>query len=67
MIKNDFELEQALHSIELMEKSLEKLREDVQPKSEQRFQLMAEGPRDEIKKLRREVEDYYSRQHAKAG
>jgi len=61
MIINETGLRQTLESIESMERSIEDLRRTVLPQSREWFLLMAEAPRDEIKRLRREVTDYQAR------
>jgi hypothetical protein len=58
MIENDAQLDQALEAMGMMYRALASLRKDVLPKSRQWFNLMAEGPVDEIRKLQREIDAY---------
>jgi hypothetical protein len=58
MIENDAQLGQALEVMGLMYRALANLRKDVLPKSRQWFNLMAEGPVDEIRKLQKEIDVY---------
>jgi hypothetical protein len=58
MISNDEELLAALQAIGLMYRAMASLRKDVLPKSRQWFTLMAEGPVDEIRKLKEQIDEY---------
>jgi hypothetical protein len=58
MIENDAQLSQALEVIGMMYRALAGLRRDVLPKSRKWFDLMAEGPADEIRKLQKEIDAY---------
>lgn len=44
-----------------MKESIESMRRSVLPQSREWFELMAEAPRDEIERLRREVAEYQAR------
>lgn len=58
MISNDQELESSLQAIGDMYRAMASLRRDVLPKSRQWFNLMAEGPYDEIRKIQKDIEAY---------
>ncbi len=58
MIENDAQLVQTLEAMGLMYRALASLRKEVLPKSRQWFNLMAEGPVDEIRKMQREIDVY---------
>jgi hypothetical protein len=49
MIKTDIGYKQTLECIELMEHSLESLRQELLPNNPKLFELCAEGPREELK------------------
>ncbi len=61
MITNEEQLEQARDCIRQMERILESLQGGVLPQSRQWYKLMAEGPEEEIKRLRTDVDDYLAR------
>lgn len=58
MIENDAELRQSMEQMERMYRALACLRADIAPANQERFQLLAEGPIDEIRKLRKEIDEY---------
>ncbi len=58
MIENDAQLDQALEVMGMMYRGLAGLRKEVLPKSRQWFNLMAEGPVDEIRRLQKEIDAY---------
>lgn len=58
MIANDLELEQSIQQLERMYRAVAELRSRILPKNERNFQLLAEGPADEIRKLQREIDEY---------
>jgi hypothetical protein len=58
MIQNEAELAQSMEQMERMYRALARLRSEVAPVSDAKFRLLAEGPIDEIRKLRREIDDY---------
>ena len=58
MIRNDLELNQSIEQLERMYRALAALRSRVQPAGSKQFQLMAEGPVDEIRKLQGEIDEY---------
>lgn len=58
MISNDQELESSLQAIGDMYRAMASLRRDVLPRSRQWFNLMAEGPYDEIRKIQKDIEAY---------
>jgi hypothetical protein len=57
MISNQQQLEISIAQLNRMYRALASLRADVPPNSAQ-FDVLAEGPRDEIEKLRAEIEQY---------
>ena len=61
MITNEEQLEQARDCISQMERILESLRDRMLPQSRQWYKLMVEGPEEEIKRLRADVDDYLAR------
>jgi|KBSMisStandDraft_5_1062788.scaffolds.fasta_scaffold762000_2 hypothetical protein len=58
MITNDSELEQTIRQLERMYRAIAELKSRILPQNERNFQLLAEGPADEIRKLQREIEEY---------
>jgi hypothetical protein len=58
MIQNEAQLHQALEQIESLCQAVKVLRTDVLPKNPRNFELLAEGPLDEIRKLQAEVDRY---------
>jgi hypothetical protein len=58
MIRNDAELAQSIEQMERMYRALARLRADIAPVNYANFQLLAEGPIDEIRKLRGEIDAY---------
>jgi hypothetical protein len=58
MITNDEELDQALEALGLMYRAMASLRKDILPRNRKWFNLMAEGPVDEIRKLQKEIDAY---------
>jgi hypothetical protein len=61
MIRNEEDLQETLHWIEVFNNQIERLKERVLPKSRQWYKLMAEGPEEEIKRLQADVDDYLAR------
>lgn len=58
MIQNDAELQHSMQQMERMYRALAHLRADIAPLNYANFQLLAEGPIDEIRKLRSEIDEY---------
>ena len=58
MIQNEAQLHQALEQIENLCQAVRGLRTDVLPKNPRNFELLAEGPLDEIRKLQADVDRY---------
>jgi len=58
MIGDDKELQQCLEQLDRMYRALATLRADIAPFNPLNFQLLAEGPIEEIRRLRREVDEY---------
>ena len=58
MIENDAELTQSLEQMDRMYRALANLRAEIAPLNYANFQLLAEGPIDEIRKLRAEIDGY---------
>ncbi len=52
----------------MMRRSLQNLREEVLPRNPRWYELMAEGPLDELKRIDAEINEYLARQapHSKA-
>jgi hypothetical protein len=61
MIHSEEELRENLHWIEVFTNQIERLKKEVLPQSRQWYKLMAEGPEEEIKRLRADVDDYLAR------
>jgi hypothetical protein len=61
MITSEKQLQRTLYWIEVFKNSLESLKKEVLPRSRQWYKLMAEGPKEEIKRLQAEVDDYLAR------
>ncbi|MDQ3686617.1 MAG: hypothetical protein M3430_13615 [Acidobacteriota bacterium] len=68
MIHNEAELRQTIECREMMRRSLQNLREEVLPRNPRWYELMAEGPLDELKRIDAEINEYLARQapHSKA-
>jgi hypothetical protein len=58
MITNDEQLNQAVDQLTKMYQALTHLRAEVLPINPSRFTLLAEGPRDEIRRLQQEIDAY---------
>ncbi len=58
MISNDEQLLADLQAMGYMYRAMASLRKEVLPKSRQWFNLMAEGPVDEIRKIQAEIDAY---------
>lgn len=68
MIESDAELAQSLEQMERMYRALAHLRAEIAPLNYPNFELLAEGPIDEIRKLRSEIDAYLGiREPAAAG
>lgn len=61
MITNEAQRKQAEECIEIMRRSLEDMKKTVMPKSHQWYEVMTEGPIDEINRLQSEIDDYLAR------
>lgn len=57
MISNQAELEQAISQLNHMYRALAALRAEI-PRNSPQFDLFAEGPKDEIERLRAEIDEY---------
>ena len=64
MIRSDADLAFLKEQLGRVEAAYRDLEQDVRPKSEKWFQLMAESYLDQIAKLRREIDDYRSTRQA---
>ena len=58
MIQNDRQLGHALEQLDRMYRALAELRSRICVQSPSRYQLMAEGPVEEIRRLQGEIEAY---------
>lgn len=58
MIQNDAQFHQTLEQLERMYHALAELRRDILPKNPSNFAILAEGPVEEIRRLREEVDVY---------
>ena len=58
MIQNDEQLKSAQYGVALMEHALASLNSEKESWHPSRFAVMAEGPIEEIWKLRREIDEY---------
>jgi hypothetical protein len=58
MISNSIELDQSIQQLERMYRALAELRQRVLPQSAANFQVVAEGPIEEIRRLQREIDEY---------
>lgn len=58
MITTEYGYKQTLELIESMEKAIKSLREELKDKPKWLYDLMAEGPEEEIKKLQAEADEY---------
>ncbi|MCX7824272.1 MAG: DEAD/DEAH box helicase [Verrucomicrobiae bacterium] len=58
MIENEAQLQQARQQLQRLREALEALRAKVQPANMRRFELMAEGPLDQINELELEIAAY---------
>jgi hypothetical protein len=60
MIENTEQLDQAIEQMGRMQRILESYRVEILPKNPRNFAVFAEGPLDEIRKLREEIDQYLS-------
>lgn len=58
MIANDSELNQSLEQLNRMYRAVAELRSRLGSVNSPQFQLLAEGPVDEIRRLRQEIDAY---------
>lgn len=58
MISNDNQLNQALEQIKHLTRALVALRKEILPLNRTHFLLLAEGPWDEIRRLRQQIDSY---------
>src|SRR5690348_12340191 len=58
MIQNEAQLQQAREQLQRLREALEALRTRVRPANAKRFELMAEGPLDQINELELEIANY---------
>ena len=58
MIQNDAQLKQTAEQLQLMYEVLAELRRRDLPVSKTKYQLFAEGPIEEIRRLRAEIDEY---------
>ena len=58
MIENDRQLEHSLQQLDGMYRALAELRSRIGPRNPAQYQLMAEGPVDEIRRLQADIEAY---------
>jgi hypothetical protein len=58
MIANDEQLNQAVDQLVRMYRALAALRAEVLPINPRRFALLAEGPREEIRRLQQDIDTY---------
>ena len=61
MIENTEQLEQAIEQMGRMQRILDSYRVEILPKNPRNFAVFAEGPLDEIRKLRAEIDEYLSK------
>ena len=61
MIENTDQLIQAIEQMGRMQRVLESFRNEILPKNPRNFAVFAEGPLDEIGKLKAEIDDYVTR------
>jgi hypothetical protein len=58
MIKSDADLEVNLESIARFYRVIARLRRDIAPLNYRNFEIMAEGPIEQIRRLRQEIDEY---------
>ena len=58
MITTEFGYKQTLELIESMKRAIEDLEKELLPHNPDWFELMAEGPREQIKQLKAEADEY---------
>ena len=58
MIESDSQMEQAQRQLRLMQEALRSLHADVRPKNPRNFAVLAEGPMEEIRRLRSKIDEY---------
>jgi hypothetical protein len=58
MIKSEAELEVNLESIARFYRVIARLRRDIAPLNYRNYEIMAEGPIEHIRRLRREIDEY---------
>ena len=58
MIANDKELQVVVNQLQLAESTFESIRREVKPKSEAKYELMAEAYLDQIAELQADIGEY---------
>jgi hypothetical protein len=67
MIESELELQQSIEQLERMYRMLLEFRRRIAPLNYKNYEVFAEGPREEIRRLQREIDEYLSPQSCSAG
>jgi hypothetical protein len=61
MIESDVELQQSIEQLERMYRVLLEFRRRIAPLNYKNYEVFAEGPLEEIRRLQRDIDDYLAR------
>jgi hypothetical protein len=64
MIKSDAELEVNLEWIATFYRTIARLRREIAPSNYRNYEIMAEGPIEQIRRLRQEIDEYLGVRYA---
>ncbi|MCI0358726.1 MAG: hypothetical protein L0211_09615 [Planctomycetaceae bacterium] len=64
MIKSDEQMQVNLDLIESMYHAIARLRREIAPLNYRNYEIMAEGPIEQIRRLRQEIDDYLGVRYA---
>jgi len=66
MIESDVELQQSIEQLERMYRVLLEFRRRIAPLNYKNYEVFAEGPLEEIRRLQRDIDEYLTRDKAVA-
>jgi hypothetical protein len=62
MIESDLELKQSIEQLERMYRVLLEFRRRILPLNHKNYQIFAEGPLDEIRRLQHDIDEYLAKE-----
>jgi hypothetical protein len=66
MIESDVELQQSIEQLERMYRVLLEFRRRIAPLNYKNYEIFAQGPLEEIRRLQRDIDEYLARDNAVA-